>query len=729
MKKNGNIVFICILLLFVAISFGTFTYSNSISEGLTASTLSTLSESASQQQLNFDDALNSELDMLESISNTLVIFGYNEQTILDYLTSLEDFHRFSDLSVVDYNGVGIMKDGTIINISESDYFKEAFMGNQFISEPMISEYSNKPVIVLSAPIIEYGEIVGVVSAEYNLQLLSEILLPTFNGQGTTIVFSQDGVVVASTDPSHLGNITNLFSSGESAVFSNESEEFTYQEDILSGGSGTLDYYMADLHRIAEYRPTSHNNWVVLLGVPSEVILGEADSISTGVTIFNIFVILVSAILLFVILLIRRNSMRGIEKAAYYDDLTGLRNLVKFKIDATELLVKNPETIFSIIKLDVINFKVINEIFSFEVGNQLICAMADVSREISYTPFICARVGTDEFLIISIEKFGKDFDGNIPVFTEMFRKKVPNIAKHNIDFRHGRYYTELGETDINSIIDKVTLAHSFSKAHKTAEICDYNDQFRLRILKTAEITNKMEKAMENREFKVYLQPKYRLTDNKMVGAEALVRWIEDDGNMIYPNDFIPIFEQNGFIVNLDKYMLKSVCEVVRGWIDNGRTPVPVSVNFSRLHLENPSFVEEITAITDEANVPRDSIEIELTESTIIDNEETLVSVLEQLHANGFKLSMDDFGTGYSSLGMLKNLNVDVIKLDRSFFDNLKSEDRGKKVVESMVDMAQRLDIETVAEGVETPEHVEFLKSIDCEIGQGYFYAKPMPALEL
>ncbi len=727
-KKNSNFIILAILALFALIAIGTFTYSNRISEDLTASTLATLNETTSQQQYNFDQELTTELEMLESVANTLVIFGYDEATIRAYLTNLEFFHKFRDITVSDFGGIGLMKDGSIVRIGEEDYFKKAMEGEMVVTDPQISQYSDQPVIILASPIWEYGEIVGVVSAEYELSLLSEMLLPTFSGNGDAYVFTKEGYVVASTLDEHVTTLTNLFDDESQATFTSDVQENYIENQMLTGSSGTIEYYIGDDHRVSEYRPTSHNDWIMLISVPSEIISGEANSISTGITIFNIFVVAISAALLIVILLLRRNSIHQIEQAAYYDDLTGIRNLVKFKIDAYEILKNNPDKKYVIVKLDVVNFKVVNEIFSFEAGNELIRAIADVSREITHEPFICGRVGTDEFLLFSDEIFGKQLDDNLELFQGMFRAKVPFISQHHMSFRHGRYFIDLGETDMNAIIAKVTLAHSFAKDSKETIICDYNEDFKRRVLKAAEIGNKMEKALANNEFKVFLQPKYRLSDNLLVGAEALVRWIEPDGKMIYPNDFIPLFEQNGFIVELDKYMLAEVCKVIKKWIDSGKRLVPVSVNFSRLHLENHSFVQEITEITDKAGVPRHCIEIELTESTIIDNESTLTEVLEKLHKNGFKLSMDDFGTGYSSLGLLKNLNVDVIKLDRSFFYDVHSEERGKKVVESMVGMAQKLEIETVAEGVETAEHVEFLKSIDCQIGQGYFYAKPMPAAD-
>ncbi len=241
-----------------------------------------------------------------------------------------------------------------------------------------------------------------------------------------------------------------------------------------------------------------------------------------------------------------------------------------------------------------------------------------------------------------------------------------------------------------------------------------------------ISKKMEYALKNNEFKLYLQPKYNIKTSRIIGAEALVRWQEKNGNIISPCDFIPLFELNGFIEKLDFYMLESACKQIRKWLDEGEKCIPISVNFSRIHMENEKIVEQIKKVVSGYGIPRKFIEIELTESTMINNERRMVNILNSLHESGFVLSMDDFGSGYSSLGLLKNLNVDIIKMDKSFLTNNTNEEKGNIVIESVIDLAKKLNIKTVAEGVETIEQVAFLECVNCEIAQGYYYSKPVPA---
>ncbi len=242
---------------------------------------------------------------------------------------------------------------------------------------------------------------------------------------------------------------------------------------------------------------------------------------------------------------------------------------------------------------------------------------------------------------------------------------------------------------------------------------------------------MHKALDHEEFKVFLQPKCNVNTGKIKGAEALVRWIESNGNMVFPNEFIPLFEQNGFIVELDKYMLKGVCSILRSYIDRGIECLPISVNFSRLHIQNPNFVKEIADIVISHGVETKYIDIELTESTVMENGNQLRTLLKDLHKAGFLVSIDDFGSGYSSLGMLKNFKVDTLKLDRSFFVDFEEEDeygRGNLVVESVVKLAGKLNMYTVAEGIEDQEQLEFLQRINCDAAQGYYFSKPVPLVQ-
>ena len=225
--------------------------------------------------------------------------------------------------------------------------------------------------------------------------------------------------------------------------------------------------------------------------------------------------------------------------------------------------------------------------------------------------------------------------------------------------------------------------------------------------------------------VYYQPKYDPSTNKLRGAEALIRWQNDDMGFVPPGRFIPIFEKSGFITEIDHYMLEHVARDQKAWLDKGFECVPVSVNVSRAHFIESDLAEQIRDIVDKAGTPHKYIEIELTESAFFDDKKALISTITRLKEYGFAVSMDDFGSGYSSLNSLKDMPLDVLKLDAEFFRGDSQGDRGEIVVSEAIKLAKSLNMRTVAEGVEVKEQVDFLASQGCDMIQGYYFAKPMP----
>ena len=240
---------------------------------------------------------------------------------------------------------------------------------------------------------------------------------------------------------------------------------------------------------------------------------------------------------------------------------------------------------------------------------------------------------------------------------------------------------------------------------------------------------MEQALANGELHVYLQPKYSAETKRLGGAEALIRWISPTQGFIGPGKFIPIFEKNGFITKIDDFMLRSVSRLQANWVKEGRNVVPISVNISRAHFTQEDLAEHICAIVESEGAPKELIELELTESAFFEDKDVLINTVEKLKSMGFAVSMDDFGAGYSSLNSLKDLQLDVLKIDADFFRGKEeNEDRGSLIVSETIQLAKNLGMTTVAEGIESAEQVEFLAERGCDLIQGFYFAKPMPVAD-
>ena len=253
---------------------------------------------------------------------------------------------------------------------------------------------------------------------------------------------------------------------------------------------------------------------------------------------------------------------------------------------------------------------------------------------------------------------------------------------------------------------------------------YNEEMRQEILEEQFLESQSKKAFIENEFKLYIQPKYDIEKNHIIGGEALVRWENPDKGIIFPDKFIPLFEKNGDIIKLDEYMLHKTCEWIKSRIDKNLKYFPISVNQSRLNMYSMNHIENFTDIVDSYKIPRELIEMEITENMFLEDLNSVKKSLEKLHSYGFKVSMDDFGAGHSSLNVLQDINVDVIKLDRKFCSFSGNETRGKTIIKNIVSMANELNIDIIAEGVEFKAQAEFLKSIGCKKAQGYYYSKPI-----
>ena len=268
-----------------------------------------------------------------------------------------------------------------------------------------------------------------------------------------------------------------------------------------------------------------------------------------------------------------------------------------------------------------------------------------------------------------------------------------------------------------------LALGKIKNHYGKYVAVYDDSMRLSLLREQRILDEMETALEKKQFQVYYQPKHDTRNGDVSGAEALVRWIHPEFGFMSPGEFIPLFEKNGFITELDLYVWEEVCKTMAFWKKKGLPPISVSVNLSRADFGKYHLAQKIQDLADKYEIPHELLHLEVTESAYTDNAEQIIHVVDELREMGFKIEMDDFGAGYSSLNMLNELSIDVLKLDMRFVQT-KSFTRNKSILRFIISLSKWMNLITVAEGAETKEQVDELRSLGCDYVQGYYYAKPM-----
>ena len=279
-------------------------------------------------------------------------------------------------------------------------------------------------------------------------------------------------------------------------------------------------------------------------------------------------------------------------------------------------------------------------------------------------------------------------------------------------------------DVRNIIARATLAAKQCKGQYMIHEARYTEELRAKIIREQNIINEMEHALETGEFVVYFQPKYELDHCRPSGAEALVRWKKPSGEIVLPNEFIPIFERNGFITKLDYYVWEKVCQFIDSELSQGRNPAPISVNVSRVNLYNPDFMDSLIDLIHRYHIPPHYLNLELTESVFSEDAELIQRAVNYLHDAGFTILMDDFGSGYSSLNILKDVDLDVLKIDMKFFSKGNTAEKGAKIIEAVIRMAESLDMMVIAEGVEEKHQVDFLNDLGCDYIQGYYFGRPM-----
>ncbi|GEM_PF-933033 len=406
-----------------------------------------------------------------------------------------------------------------------------------------------------------------------------------------------------------------------------------------------------------------------------------------------------------------------------DSLTGVYNRRGFYSYAYKL-IKSDARRHVICCINIDKFKVINDLFGTAAGDKLLIYLADnLSRKMNGRGVI-ARLTADNFAICY--PWREDIYDVISGDVYDFLKEYPLPAQ--IVAKCGFYCIHDNEIPVSIMCDRANMAILEIKGNFNKRYFVYDDSIRKKILQEQEVLNEMRPALADRQFVVYYQPKFNMESGRVVGSEALVRWIHPDKGMISPGIFIPIFEKNGFISNLDRYVWEAVCRDTRRWIDAGMSVVPTSINVSRAELYDKDLAQVLTGLCEKYEIPMHLIQLEITESAYTDNPEQLISVISQLKEMGFTILMDDFGSGYSSLNTLKDVPVDVLKLDLKFLYNMDKNKKANYILKSIVQMAMRLELDVIAEGVEEPIQSEFLRSIGCVNAQGFLYSRPIPRTE-
>ena len=405
----------------------------------------------------------------------------------------------------------------------------------------------------------------------------------------------------------------------------------------------------------------------------------------------------------------------------YDLLTKLFDRNTFFSLAQEMIAQKEEGTYRMVFVNIDSFKMVNEQYGIESGDEVLKWVGEsLQRLTDATSGICARISSDNFAMLYEEELVCQ-----SMIDDTYSMAVcPPAINKKIKLTVGRYIVKDKSLPVVSMFDRARIAAGQIKGDYEVSFNFYDDSMRNLLIKKQSITDNMEDAVANHEFVVWYQPQYNHANRKIVGVEALVRW-KREGQFVSPAEFIPLFEQNGFIYKLDKYVWETVCNDISKWIDEGNELIPVSVNISRKDILHDDFIDTLRNLLARYRIDYKYMRLEITESAFAEETGLITKKVNELIRLGFVVEIDDFGSGYSSLNTLKDVPASVLKLDMRFFEQTSNVQRAGLVIESTIRMAKWLGMSVIAEGVEEEAQADFLKSIGCHYIQGYYYAKPMP----
>lgn len=650
-----------------------------------------------------------------------------------------------------------MKDGQISGIA-ADYMKRFSEATGLQYEAVVAESFGDGL-----DLIDKGEVDIVACIATNSQVVSEkglrLSLPYFTSNRVV-------VSAASTDQQgdtdELGFLMNTeaalnqLCAGDPAVYWMDSFSVNYYlrkqaiyHDIKVdwGNTKQCTYSVGVTDRMPEELLTILNHYASSLDDTAKQNMlnqSSADAVEYTLTellyiyrhwILSAVVVLCLLICIYVLYFRGKRAHQQMEASVYklnqlcrYDELTGANNGAYFrKLLEQACQEKCP---LALAALNIRNFKYINETFGLMAADRVLCQIKLVLDDMVHTGEFFCRESADVFYIALQENTPEALAARIHRICTCIRQEVRQVLQdYPLALYSGGVLTAQSPEPYSATnLSYMMAALAQAKKENRQDICIYDEKLHQAEQLRHYVESHMHTALAAEEFQLYLQPKMDLSEGCLYGAEALVRWQPKDRDMIFPDQFIPLFEENGFCVQLDLYMVEQACKQLRTWIDQGMTPISISVNQTKLLFGREDYVDRLLAITRKYQVQPKYITLEILEGLALDSIEKLNSVIERLNAAGFRVSMDDFGSGYSSLNTLGKIKIDELKLDRLFLYDVAKDTHGtqRKVLASILALAKELNIRTVAEGVETQENEQMMIELDCDYGQGYYYSKPIPA---
>ncbi len=654
------------------------------------------------------------------------------------------------------------------NISDKAYFQQAVNGKKLVSNPTFSAVDNSLVSVVAVPIRnEKDEIIGVLGAYASLAKLSNYVTAfRVNSESSySYIVDKDGQIIIHSDKSLImkQNITK-----PSELISPHMADVGIK--IINNSNGNIKCTINNTTYMTYYSTIPNtDNWKLITNIPEEYTKAPVKDISIKLVALGIIGVLTGIALGIMIsksiskpivnlkntfkdaaagdLTVRsevstldeigeasesfNKMMDTISHLIYYDALTDLPNRLMFydRLEAEMLKALKDENKLCIMLIDIDKFEKINNTYGYSIGDKLLRQVAEsIQQHVSQNDIVC-RISDDKFAVLLIDSVQ---ESNILRLAQ----NLTDMIKTPWDVEHHKFYITASTgivfypndgDDAKTLIKNVYAAMLKAKNHGRDNYQLFDPAIGTRAQDTLILDNSIHNALKNDEFELYYQPQVDILSGSIVGAEALLRWKHPQLGMVSPDRFIPLIEENGLIIPIGEWVLRTACNQNKSWQSSGLKPIKMSVNISAVQLRQENFVDCVSRILEETQLDPEYLELEITESAAMENTKSMAVILERLRSMKISIAIDDFGTGYSSLNYLKSFEITTLKIDQSFIRDLLIDSKGAAIVSTILAIGHNLNLSVTAEGVETCEQLDFLKEKHCDIIQGYLYSRPVPKI--
>ncbi len=705
----------------------------SIKRHLQSEMENTLRDIATQNVLAVTNEIETQFRLLLGFSQRMEKSPSDLEDILEEMSIFVKTYDFKRMGYTGRDGLALTTDGHEFDVSDTTFFQRSMEGKIWITAAIADGFDSREMInVFSVPVYneDRSEVEGVIFASYNNDIFQKMLsVDFFEGRGYSCIVKTDGTVMAHSQNSPLLEDSNFF---DHMLDDDRENDISMVEQIKAdmqnaeSGAGRCGH----VHGRAEsslfyYMPMNENlydaQWYMIAIAPESVLNERTMPVMYDVRVFALVMLVIAVLGVSFYLYIEKKRQEELVSLAYEDRLTGGYNLAGFRENAKTMTNQTGY----VVAMDLTEFKLINNNFGVQTGDETLLELWKVLKGNIFDQEMVARVNADRFVLFlrtsDKEELEERLNGMVSQIAEISnRLKIPVLFPV-----FGIYYTRTLE-EPDKCYGYAVQAKHLVKGRRDRHFAYYDEIDSAQMLMNRRLENSFDDALKEGQFEIWYQPKYSTQEEKIIGAEALVRWRMADGTLLSPGVFIPLFEKNGSIAVLDEYIFRKVCEQQRQWMLDGHELLPVSVNISRVSLYFDNIVERYEKILHSYNLVSKYVQLEITESATVGNDE-IAGLIERFHRAGFQMLLDDFGSGYSSLASLNTMHFDTLKLDKSLIDYI-GDEKGEKLLKYIAKLGQSLGLHITAEGVENQRQLMFLKNLRCNDIQGYYFSKPLPLEE-